>query len=313
MDTVITQEGKKQLATGKMQVAYVSFTDAATFYEPDIVSGSSDASARIFFEHCNLPQDQITLKTDESGKLETFVNSDGTQLKDGRIVSYSFDGLTASVLTGSNQSLRFLRGNEFLDSANSLLLSSVDNFAKLRLIGTHDDVFDDDGFGVGNKNIEFVITPDKPIGDPSRYTANINHLENLFADIRLARVDNFKFLPPVNKTESDVFATQLGQYLPWSGTYPLSLVARQLESELAYLDQQGSSKTIIFDPTSKNNRLIAQFFEVNFDTITKLDVIEYGQFTFANGQLKHYFFVGKVLQNAHGIQTFVHLFTLVFG
>jgi len=315
MDTIVTQEGKKQLASGKMRIAFVSFTDTGTFYEADVVSGSSDASTRVFLEHCNLPQDQITFTTDESGQLETFANSDGTQLKDGRIVSYSFNALTASLLTGSNQSSRFLSGNEFIESANSLLLSSVDNFAKLRMLTTHDDIFDDDGFGVGNKNIEFVITQNRPVQNINQHTANINQLENLFNDPRLSRVANFQFLPPVNKkAEGAAFADSLGRYVPWGRPMPpRGMKGQQIEDELAYFDRLGFSRQIIFDPTSKNNRIVAQFFEVNFDTVAKLDVIEYGHYLYGRGQQKNCFFVGKVLQNSHGVQTFVHLFTLLFG
>lgn len=322
MDTIVTQEGRSQLAAGKMQISYVSFTDATTFYQADVASGSTDASSRIFLEHCNLPQDQITFQTDEGGQLEAFLNSDGTQLKDGRIISYSFNALTASVLTGSNQSSRFLQGNEFLDSAETLMLSSVDNFTKLRLLSTHDDIFDDDGFDVGNKNIEFVITQNRPIRNADQHTANINQLENLFNDPRLSRVANFQYLPPINKTEHvdvnkadfhQLASRQLGTYLPWGRTQLGGLTGRHIEGELAYFDRQGFSKTIIFDPTSKNNQLVAQFFEVNFDTITKLDVIEYGKYVLGRGQPTSCFFVGKVMKNSHGVQTFVHLFTLLFG
>ena len=49
MDTIVTQEGKRQLASGQFQIKYASFTDGSSFYEGDIVSGSSDATRRISF------------------------------------------------------------------------------------------------------------------------------------------------------------------------------------------------------------------------------------------------------------------------
>jgi hypothetical protein len=70
----------------------------------------------------------------------------------------------------------------------------------------------------------------------------------------------------------------------------------------------GYSTNVTFEPTSRNNRLIGQFFEVTNDTMTKLDVINYG--IYSN---KHYFFAGKQMQDNNGTDTFVHLFTLVFG
>jgi hypothetical protein len=324
MDTVLTQEGKRQLASGKMRVEYVSFTDVGTFYSADLVSGSTDASARVYLEHCNLPQDQITFEADDSGRLQPFKNGDGIQLKDGQILEYSFNALTSSILTGSNQNVRILRGDEFASTSETLLASSIDNFKKLRVIGTRDRIFEDDGFAIGNKDVEFLIHDDRPISDATNQTAHINHLESLFNDVRLSNVTNFDYLPPINKVHDSVgssidksdhrstSAFHLGRYVPWGRSHISGLTGKQLEEELRHFELMGYSRVITFDPTSRDNKIVAQFFEVNFSVMKKLDVIDFGSYVH-RGERKHAFFVGKVMTDENGCHTFIHLFTLVFG
>jgi hypothetical protein len=322
MDTIVTLAGRQQIADGKLKVEHVSFTDAATFYQADVVSGSSDATQRIYFESCHLPQDQITFEADDSGRLKPFRNGDGIQVKDGQILEYSFNALTSSVVTGSNEGVRFLSGDEFASTAESLLASSIDNFNKLRTIATKDKVFEDDGFGVGQKDIEFTLTNDRPIANPTLHTAHINHLESLFNDVRLSHIQNFKYLPPINKVDDlsldkqDHRATwqhHLGNYRPWGRSHIYALSPAQIEHELQHYANMHFVKVVNFDPTSRENRLLGQFFEVHHNVMKKLDVIEYGSYSIAKGHRKHIFFVGKVLTDENETHTFVHLFTLVFG
>lgn len=318
IDTIVTLEGRRQIAAGKMRIEYVSFTDAATFYEADAVSGSTDATNRTYLEQCNLPQDQITFEADDSGRLLPFRNSEGISLRDGRILGYTFDATMSLVLTGASEGVTFLTGSEFASTAESLLASSTDNFQKLRLLGTRDPVFEDDGFGVGNRNITFTITNEKPLKDDEDQIAHVNHLESLFNDTRLSKVKNFKYLPPINKrkegTAKDVLTKDqlLGSYAPWGRSSNKELTGKQLDEELTYVERNGYERTITFDPTSRFNRLMCQFFEVNRDTIKKLDVIDFGKYV-VDDALKHAFFIGKILVDDNGSQTFIHLFTLVFG
>lgn len=321
MDTIVTLEGRKQIANAKLKVEYASFTDGTTYYAADLVSGSADASARIYLEQCHLPQDQITLEADDSGRLAPFRNGSGLTIKDGQIIEYSFNALTASVLTGSNQEMHFLSGDEFASTAETLLASSMDNFSRLRLIATNDRVFEDDGFGVGNKNIEFVIHNDRPLPDATTHTTHLNHLESLYQDVRLSKVINFRFLPPINKVDDQTLDKRdhrstgqhaLGHYKPWGRSHIHGLSPNQLEHELEHYERMGYSKTVMFDPTSMQNHLVGQFFEVNFNVLKKLDVIDYGWYTW-HGRRRHAFFAGKVMTDENGSHTFIHLFTLVFG
>jgi len=321
LDTIITLEGRRQIANAKLKIEYVSFTDNATYYREDLVSGSADASVRVYLESCHLPQDQITFEADDSGRLSPFKNADGNVVKDGQILGYSFNALTASILSGSTQGMYFLKGDEFASTSESLLASSIDNFNKLRVIGTKDKLFEDDGFMVGNGNVEFTITNDRPLPDATTHAAHINHLESLFQDVRLSNVRNFKFLPPINKLtdrsidKSDhrnTHASHLGNYKPWGRSHVYGLKPSQLEHELAHYRKIGYSKVVTFEPTSMKNTLVGQFFEINFNNMKKLDVIDYGTYVW-KGDLRHAFFVGKVMTDENNTHTFVHIFTLVFG
>ena len=75
LDTIVTSLGRQQIADGKLNIRYVSFTDALTFYKADLVSGTQDATRRIYLESCNLPQDQITFEADDCGKIMPFGNA----------------------------------------------------------------------------------------------------------------------------------------------------------------------------------------------------------------------------------------------
>lgn len=321
LDTIITFEGRKQIAAGKLKIEHVSFTDGATFYKADLTSGSADASVRVYFEQCNLPQDQITFEADDAGKLQPFNGQAGVQVRDGQIVSYSFPATQQQLLSGSSQNLTFISGSEFASTADDLLASAIDNFKNLQIIASRDPVFEDDGFGVGNKNMEFVITNDRPISDPNHYATHINYLESLFNDVKLSKLRNFQYLPPLNRIDDDTLdkkdyrATSkyhLGKYAPWGRTHVFGLSPEQLELELGYYEKLGYSRVINFDPTSRDNRLLAQFFEVNFNTMKKLDIIDFGQYMW-RGTLKRTFFIGRVMTDDNESHTFVHLFTLAFG
>lgn len=313
MDTIVTLEGRRQLAEGKMRVEYVSFTDNSTFYDPDVVSGSADATKRIYFEQCHLPQDQITFEADDSGRLKPF-KGQNTNVINGKIFS------------GSNLNLTFLTGNEFASTAESLLATSINNFNNLQVIGTKDFVFENEGFEIGPSNINWNVTyassgqkllnsfyPDFVI------QRNLEEFPSLFYSKYLDNVINFKHLPPVNKIydksidksnlSSEFFAAnQIGNY---ANLNPTPYKIQDIEADLLKVEKSGFKKTVVFDPTSLKNNLVLQFFEISGVEAQKLDVIDYGTYI-NNGITKHLFFVGKIKVDEDGSQCFINLFTLVF-
>jgi hypothetical protein len=315
MDTSLTLEGRRQIANGKLKIEYVSFTDAATFYESDVSSGSSDATNRIYLENCNLPQDQIAFEANDAGRINPFASVNDVALKDGNVYRYIFTPPSASIFSGSSESLQMLSGEQFFSTAEGLLTSSLDNFGRLRIVATKDNIFEDENFKIGNKNITFTITDEHPIKDDASKSMNIDELEGMYSDVRFSNSKNFKFMPPVNKLSRQSDSSKLkpiGNYRSLTATRASKLSGNQLQRELSFLEKLGLCKTITFDPTSRSNNLIGQLFEIGTDTLKKLDVVDYGKFT-VKSSTKHAFFVGKVLIDSRNVTTFVHLFTLVFG
>jgi hypothetical protein len=69
IDAMLTSDGRRQMAEGTFEISYVTFTDSGVSYELDAENGHQDPTDRIYFEACNLPQDQITFEADDEGKL----------------------------------------------------------------------------------------------------------------------------------------------------------------------------------------------------------------------------------------------------
>lgn len=306
MDTLLTQEGRRHLINGKLQLSYVSFTDGSTFYKSDLVSGSADATTRVYFEANSLPSDQVAFRGDDEGRVQSFSGQFAELINDGRIVSFS-ETADKVLLTGSS---RLLYGDEFLDVAGDVLAESAENFKRMYLIGTKDVLFEDDGFDLGPDSIRFVTTDSGPIIDPTRRITNVNNLDSIFNDLRFSAVGNFSYLPPLNKKRSMTDEVQLGYYPPWGPTRHLQF--SDLMHELSFFERLGCSRVVSFDPTSRDNRLMAQFFEMHGNMMRKLDVYDFGTYSDSNHTNAHVFFVGRLVVDDRGSQTFIHLFTLMF-
>lgn len=292
IDAILTFEGRNQIARGDLRIKSYTFSDAGTYYRADIASGSADATKRIHFEASNLPQDSITLESNDEGRVSPFKNGSGIQVTDGQIVEYD-----------SRSSATILNGTEFLFSSSILMNEPNVNFRNLQVLSTVDSIFDDSSFGVGNSNIEFQINDKRPL-KKSLWSSNITHEESLFNDERLSNSLNFKYLPPINKSKVPV-----GTYPPWGGP---SLTYSKLSEELKKFESMGYSKVVSFEPTSKLNNLFIQVFERNFDQLSKLRIIDFGRHKNSSNQVVHVFFVGKLLTDDNDNHTFSHVMTMVF-
>jgi len=322
IDVVITNEGRRQIAAGDLRIRFATFTDGATFYDPDATQGSADASNRIYLEACSLPQDQIVFEADDSGRLMPFGAETDKTLRAGQLIGYSFTASSSETITGSSENLTILKGTEFASEMEGILTGSVDNFGKLRVIGSYDVLLEDDEFAIGPTNVSFTITNDRPLPSHIPHRCNINDLESLFNDPRLANAPNFKYLPPINKQPAGTgrkheSRDRIGDYTPWGGAshaFKPKQAYNILRAELEFFEKMGYSKTITFDPTSKNNNLVGQMFEISDRVATKLDVIHYGSFSTddPDAPVADVFFAGKVIVDDNETQSFVHLFTLIF-
>lgn len=193
MDTIVTLQGRRQMSNGGMKIAYASFTDSTTFYLADAVSGSQDATNRVYLEASCLPQDMITFEADDSGRLLPFTASTGSfdpayVVVRGQILSGSGVGGTVP-----------LDDVTFASESQKLTESSLQNFKNLYVIGTSDELLEEmgDRFGLSTVNHTFNVDGSRPIDDQTKHTVNINDRESLFNDPRFSRIPNFKFLPPL--------------------------------------------------------------------------------------------------------------------
>lgn len=328
VDSVITLEGRRQIAQGKLKAEYYSFSDAGAIYAKSDVyisgSGFKENLATICVaESTSKKQDSLTLESDDSGKLvvRELLNLSGSsniKIINGQVFSGSYYNSMSLVNTSTGIG----------DVLSTLLSSSFDNFKELQILQSP-DVFNEDynSFELSRESIGFTITDERPIPSDKNggiREANIDNVESLFADKRLSHIPNFQFLPPVNKvkTGSDV-SYPIGTYTRLN--QPPIQTLKEIEDEIEGLRKIGFVEDVSFTKTSRANRLFSQFFEVAATGVTKLDVIDFGSFqTKTTEQLfeaddnrqytnKHIYFVGKVYTDSKGSQTFVNMFTLIFS
>lgn len=316
MDTILTLEGRRQLADGDLRIRYVSFTDGTTFYKQDAETGADDATKRLYLEQCHLPQDQITFEADDSGRIKPFKNKKGIQAQSGRIFNKTITAATIS--QPATEELNVIVGDEFASTAGNLLASSIENFKNLYTLGTNDPLFlEDELFEIHPPSHEFMATNSSPI-DFSNHMKVLGNMPGLISDNFLSNAINFQYLPPINQVQDtsvnkadplQVSSFQIGDYARLNPEDDYS--PEDLEIELQSLDQRGCKKRFKFGPTSIKNMLVSQAFEISADVMKKLDIIDYGSYKY-EGVEKQVFFVGKVLNDDYGVNTFVRLFTLVF-
>lgn len=318
MDTIVTLEGRRQIADGKLKIEYVSFTDGATFYSLDAVSGSADVTSRLYFEQGHLPQDQITFEADDSGKLKPFKNSQGIQVLGGLIPVPAT--VTSDLFSGSQISTyNFLTGTAFSSTAESLLASSVDNFKKLYVIGTKDVLFlEEESTKLSKQTVSFKVTENNPL-PANKKVKDLVVLPSIFNDKTFNKVKNFQYLPPINriydkfvnrKDPEVINDNSIGNY-PQLSDFKGNYGFEELNVELKSLEEKGFKETVYFDATSLTNKLFSQVFEITGNSLQKLDILEFGTFKHEN-KIKQVFFVGKVFLDQYENNTFVKIFTLVF-
>jgi len=338
IDAILTYEGRRQMADGKFIVKYATFSDAFVYYQQDLAEGHVDPSNKIYIEAFNAPHDQIIFEADDSGALVPFRQHNSIEMSmvanntsgsaswkvfsQGKLKEITKTyGYSTSLTSSINESA--IRNTAFASQIEGILTSSFDNFKKLRIIGSQDRVFEDQDFALNTNEISFEIVSNKEtvqMQDPT----NVNTIDAVFNDEKLRNVDNFKYLPPIKKVKNnnsvdkmniqalETEGYMLGFYPPWGPTEKLTY--SDIKKELSAYE--GAAKTIYFDPTSRDNEIVSQFFEITQDTVSKLDVIDYGRVSNNTNNPRaathHIFFVGKVLVDDAGSTNFVHLFTLVF-
>jgi len=304
LDTLLTEEGRRQLAAGNFQAVYYSFSDGLSIYQTDTIVSSSissvpvlDETYRLCFEATSLPQDQVTFEADDSGKLFNPKNS-------------PIDVMSGQIFSGSI----LVTSSQFASTAGTLLSSSLESFKNLRILSSPNNFQNPNmEFLLSNKNIKFNITNNKPIHSEDTQKISIDKVESFFMDKRLSHIPNFSFLPPVNSAQTGRTTSSLGDFKNINQESFESY--SDLEKELEYFSKNGFEEIIEFTETTTQNNIFAQFFELSDNSVVKLDVIDFGQFTVSNQKeffIKHVFFAGKIFIDNFGATTFINMFTLVF-
>ena len=308
LDVVLTEQGREALSRSDFKIAFYSVSDSSSFYEADI-SGSSDVTARVYPEAAScLPQDVISLLTDDAGGV--------TRLRSTALPDVQMYG--GHVMAGAYQAQKVLSGSDFKDAAGLILTSSLDNLRNNFLLGTVDDFFEDAEFRLGPSRVEFTLAGadvarkrNSLAGDPSGPlgTAQVNTLDGLFQDPLLKHVQNFKYLPPVNKrTSTDQTFSPLGDYAALGGN--IGFAFKDVLDEMAIARAVGNLRSFTFDPAPRENNMHLQFFEQTSDGMTKLDVVDFGTHRGENRDPVRVVFVGKVYRDDFNTETFVRLFTV---
>jgi len=326
LDTIITLQGRGQIAAGKLKAEFYSFTDMGAFYSQDTsFSASLDGTKRPFLEANSLPQDMITFEADDSGKLVSFP-SNTSVVRNGQILV-----AVSSSSTGSGKVYLPVQDNIFASEADGLLNSSLDAYKKQYILGSP-EIFDENEvpFSLGTTNIQFSISEQVPIPQSESPIGNVETTDPLFVDSRLSHLPNFQYLPPINKYRpGDNTVNLLGNYPNLNQRPKLSFT--DVEKEISSAVAKGYAVNIPFQEASKTNNVVCQMFEVGGNEIVKLDVIDFGLFNIAGDDItlaerkrqdkdprnrpvlsKHVFFVGKVYTDIAGVHKFINLFTLVF-
>jgi hypothetical protein len=331
MDTILTLQGRGQMASGKLKAEFYSFTDQGAFYTQDTsTSASLDGTKRVYLEVNHLPQDMITFESDDAGKLVKFQASN-VLVRNGQILTQVTSGLDSSGSNGAGKVYLPVQDNVFSSMADGLLSSSLDSYIQNYIIGSP-DIFDENiaSFEVGTSAVDFTVTNNSPIPPQEHQVANIDHVDGLFVDSRLSHIPNFQYLPPINKYRpGDSTVTLLGNY-PNLNQKP-QLTFADVEAGIEEATSRGFATSIRFEETSKINNLICQVFEIGDNEIIKLDVIDFGLFNLSGEDValterkrqekdprnsptlsKHVFFVGKVFTDSAGVNKFINLFTIIF-
>jgi hypothetical protein len=290
MDVVITDQGRRQIASGQMRVEYATFTDLGAFYIGDESGAIEDPSGRIYFEAASdLPSDLVTFETDDAGLL----------------VPYRADSFGASgknlVISGSLRDKK--QGSA---AASSISQAVLESWSNLQVVGTIDPLDDLQGFQLSRQRVSFSILESFPFTPDDVKVAVVDDIEGLNHDVRLSKLDNFRYLPPIN------YAGELGGHP--IGNFPnlnesLDQDRQTLESRLSLLEYAD----VEFIETSIENNFLMQAFELSEDDgMLKLDIIDYGSrpSTLDKSKMVRTLFAGKIFTDGFGNPTFVNIFTI---
>lgn len=337
IDYVITQEGKRQLASGQLRAKYASLTDMHTFYDK---SDHESVDDRIYFQVMERPENSIVIEKDDSGALLDFNFSPTGSIVGNDI--FDKDSTNTSKLR-----LNPVTGDNFSSTSEKLMKTFTQHFRKNTLVGTYFSNGTNE-FQLSKTDLNFAITNSIPFNTgPDTETINVNEAEPFFFDSKLTHLKNFRYLPPVNTDGSpygsyqdlrstkretfDDIKKELG-----ARAFTADDITDVLGSDSFRQDKMGDFDVINrkkkvsvneplqkqfysvnFDKTSKDNNLLIQMFENSKGAkLTKLDIVDAGVFIDPNASKgrneKQVYYAGKVYMDDWNTPTFINMWTIIF-
>lgn len=283
IDARLTARGRTSLVAGGLDVRYISFSDSGATYE-DNGYGVAEDPLPIGFEAFSTSNDEITVTSDDFGDLNSFSGNGYMVTRSGQANSY----LSASAVS------------------DVIFSGSLESFDNQRIISTRNVIFDDPGLSASPSEVSFSVADDRPF-DAEPSVTSVDDVESLFADRRLGRSINFRYLPPIQRTVSTVGnEISLGEYID---VREEQITEDEIEAILSSLESQ----KINMSKYTSGNEVSMQLFESSSNGLVKLDIIRYGELQerSASGKQRTLYFIGKVYEDGYGNPTFVNLFDLV--
>lgn len=298
LDTIITEEGKRQLAAGTFQPRYYSFGDASAVYSPADTNASGSSPEQsiatiVSFEAMSLPQDQVAFESDDAGNLAVF-NSKNNYFQVPESVTTDVSQSVLRIIGGSlvqgwnlEQPTAVTASVLFSSLANSILSGSFENFRRLGLLQSPDLLYPNrNSFNVSTGSITFTIDNQTADGmfPGGMQAGTLEATSDMFADEHLSHADAFQFLPPVNKLPSNsenVSAVAIGNY--FAAIPGLTRVNNVADFVRTFINKPNGPgplprATVTFSETTTTNRLMCQVFEAGNAKLSKLDIVDFGVF-----------------------------------
>lgn len=182
------------MASGGLRPIFATVSDRHCYYESDPVSGSSDATRRVYFEPSleNI-NDSIIMENDDSGGLLGYPIQGAEHFSDSGVI-------TSRETIGSEVTYKpITQESSFASLAESIVESATERFKNLQSIGTREVSESLDlRMEIVPKSHSFTINNKFPWSNGVLSAIqNLDFIEPLFFDEMLANSINFQYLPPV--------------------------------------------------------------------------------------------------------------------
>jgi hypothetical protein len=338
IDLVVTQEGRRQIAAGKLRAEFASLSDCNAFYS---IGDRDDVSQRLYFEVMERPENSIVLEKDDSGRI---INLDFSPT--GSIIG---DNLFSGSIVSNVLEMKAVTGSQFASIFAEVTGSALKHFKNNYFIGTNDPQGRDE-FELNIKETTFTINNLQPFaGSPLKEIINVNDAEPFFMDPKLTHLPNFKYLPPVNTDGTnygnfvDIRSTKLetweqikarlgnktfdskrqksndnnlkANFDGGNAIYKSQNLLKNGKLPMISLPPKESTE-IKFVKTTTDNNLLLQIYEDSIGAkMKKLDIIDAGIFPDSKDPNKRYekrvFYAGKIYLDDYKAPTFINIFTIV--